>query len=110
MTERWSQQIDGVYSLAGALQTDPHPGNLAAEIARIGAIDLEFYQPKGADGQKPHTRDEVYIIARGNGVLDRAGTKIAFSAGDVLFVAAHVDHRFAEFSDDFATWVIFMSS
>ena len=110
MTTQWPEQVDGVYTLADALQKKPSAGNLAAEIARLGAIDVEFYQPKGADPQKPHTRDELYIIARGHGVLDRAGKTIAFSAGDVLFVGANIDHRFVQFSDDFATWVIFMSS
>ena len=28
-------------------------------------------------------------------------------AGDLLFVPAHVEHRFERFSDDFRTWVIF---
>jgi len=28
-------------------------------------------------------------------------------AGDVLFVAAGVEHRFSKFTDDFATWVFF---
>lgn len=28
-------------------------------------------------------------------------------AGDVLFVAAGVEHRFSNFSEDFVTWVFF---
>jgi hypothetical protein len=27
--------------------------------------------------------------------------------GDVLFVAAHEEHRFVDFSDDFKVWVVF---
>jgi len=30
-----------------------------------------------------------------------------FLAGDVLFVAAGVEHRFSNFSEGFATWVFF---
>lgn len=29
------------------------------------------------------------------------------AAGDTLFVAAGVTHRFEQFSDDFVTWVVF---
>ena len=35
------------------------------------------------------------------------GQRIAFGPGDVLFVGAKVEHRFEDFSDDFATWVVF---
>jgi mannose-6-phosphate isomerase-like protein (cupin superfamily) len=31
----------------------------------------------------------------------------AFGAHDVLFAAAGVEHRFENFSDDFAVWVFF---
>ena len=30
-----------------------------------------------------------------------------FKAGDALFVPAFVAHRFEDFSDDFAAWVVF---
>ncbi len=96
-----------MYSLANALATKPSPGNLAAEIAKFGAVDVEFYQPKGSDPQKPHSRDELYVIARGTGVFERADERFAFNPGDLIFVAANVEHRFAEFSNDFAVWVLF---
>jgi len=72
-----------------------------------GSLSVELYAPRGIDAQTPHTRDEVYVIARGSGSFACAGAHRAFVAGDVLFVAAGVEHRFVEFSDDFATWVIF---
>jgi mannose-6-phosphate isomerase-like protein (cupin superfamily) len=33
--------------------------------------------------------------------------RLPFGPGEALFVAAGVEHRFEEFSDDFAAWVIF---
>jgi mannose-6-phosphate isomerase-like protein (cupin superfamily) len=47
------------------------------------------------------------VIARGTGRLVVEGASFAFSPGDVLNVAAGAEHRFEDFSDDFATWVIF---
>jgi hypothetical protein len=72
-----------------------------------GDVSVELYAPRGSDKQSPHTRDELYIIASGSGTFRRAEQVCAFEAGDVLFVPAHVEHRFESFSDDFKTWVIF---
>jgi RimJ/RimL family protein N-acetyltransferase len=70
-------------------------------------LALKLYAPKGSDPQTPHTRDEIYIVARGSGDFVRENERIAFAPGDVLFAAAGVPHRFENFSDDFATWVMF---
>ncbi len=72
-----------------------------------GSLEVEYYSPKAVDNQAPHRRDEIYVIASGTGTFNHAGTRIAFARGDVLFAAAGVEHRFEDFSDDFATWVFF---
>ena len=72
-----------------------------------GNFELEFYAPKGKDYQTPHEKDEIYVIVRGGGEFVKANERINFAAGDVLFVEAGVEHRFENFSEDFATWVIF---
>lgn len=45
------------------------------------------------------------VKGTGHFVLD--GTRFEFQQGDVFFVAAGAEHHFEDFSDDFATWVIF---
>jgi quercetin dioxygenase-like cupin family protein len=35
------------------------------------------------------------------------GVRHRFAPGDFLFVPAGVEHRFEEFSDDLAVWVLF---
>lgn len=72
-----------------------------------GDVSIELYAPRGSDIQSPHTRDELSIIASGSGTFRRADNVCEFNVGDLLFVPAHVDHRFERFSDDFRTWVIF---
>ncbi len=72
-----------------------------------GTMSLGFYAPIGADPQKPHKRDEVYIIHAGTGELLIAGARHSFKAGDAFFVAAGVEHRFENFSKDFSAWVVF---
>ena len=72
-----------------------------------GTLEVELYAPRGHDPQTPHRRDEVYVVVSGEGEFVHAGEADRFAAGDVLFVAAGVEHRFERFSDDFAVWVFF---
>ncbi len=70
-------------------------------------MSLVLYSPKGKDEQRPHKRDEVYIVAKGTGRFFDGSKTYDFVAGDVLYVPAGVEHRFESFSDDFLTWVVF---
>jgi len=63
--------------------------------------------PLNPNQQAPHEQDEIYVIVRGRGVLFHDGQRDAFETGDVMFVAAGVEHRFEDFSTDLAVWVIF---
>jgi mannose-6-phosphate isomerase-like protein (cupin superfamily) len=73
-------------------------------------LELEYYQPLKHDPQEPHTRDEVYFVISGRGWFVCADQRFAFGPGDVLFVPAGVAHRFEDFSEDFATWAIFVGA
>ena len=72
-----------------------------------GSMSVGFYAPVGADPQKPHKRDEVYIIHAGSGDLVIAEQRNTFAPGDVFFVASGVEHRFENFTPDFSAWVVF---
>ena len=72
-----------------------------------GSLLIKMYSPKDHDAQKPHEQDEVYVIARGSGWFVNGDSRHRFEPGQVLFVPAGVVHRFEDFSDDFATWVMF---
>ncbi len=76
-------------------------------LFRHGTLLVKYYAPRGTDVQTPHTRDELYVVARGRGHFrDDAGRR-PFAPGDLLFAAAGTTHRFEDFSDDFGTWVMF---
>jgi len=72
-----------------------------------GSMELGYYKPTGIDEQSPHDQDEIYIVQSGHGTFVCGDQSIPFQPGDALFVAAGVDHRFTDFSDDFAAWVVF---
>ena len=82
-------------------------GKLFAELFRHGSLEVEIYSPKVVDSQKPHLRDELYVVVSGTGWFVVEGKRVRFSPGDALFAAAGEVHRFEDFSDDFLTWVVF---
>jgi mannose-6-phosphate isomerase-like protein (cupin superfamily) len=97
-----------VVSLSDALAKGPPPaGNLAVPVFAHGSLEVELYAPQGHDPQKPHARDEVYVVARGKGVFFDGVARHTVEAGSFLFVAAGQPHRFEDFSADFAVWVFF---
>lgn len=77
------------------------------ELFQHGTLSLEIYKPIEKDMQQPHDRDEVYVVISGTGTFINGNIETPFQAGDFLFVPAGVEHRFENFTDDFATWVIF---
>ncbi len=77
------------------------------ELFKHGTLSVEVYKPIKIDHQKPHTKDEVYIIIEGHGGFFCGGNTTPFIKGDFLFVPAGIEHRFINFSEDFSTWVIF---
>lgn len=79
----------------------------SAAVFEHGSLQVKMYRPAGQDPQKPHPRDELYVIARGSGWFVNGGERHPFQTGDMLFVPTGVEHRFDEFTDDFCTWVMF---
>lgn len=70
-------------------------------------VRLIIFAPRGTDYQTAHEEDEFYFIARGSGEIVIADDRHVCTAGDAFFVGAGVDHRFENFTADFATWAIF---
>jgi len=95
-------------SVEASMKRLPGPnGERWSTVLEHGTLDVEIYAPRGTDPQKPHTRDEIYVVVTGSGEFFNGGRTERFGSGDVLFVPAHVDHRFERFTDDLVVWVIF---
>jgi mannose-6-phosphate isomerase-like protein (cupin superfamily) len=88
-TDKW---IDGVWDV---------------EPFKEGGIRLVFFAPRGTDRQTAHDEDEFYFIISGSGEIVIDGKAQTFAPGDAFFVAANVEHRFENFTDNFATWAVF---
>jgi mannose-6-phosphate isomerase-like protein (cupin superfamily) len=82
-------------------------GERFASLLKHGSLLVEIYAPRDQDPQKPHSRDEVYVVVQGTGDFLNGGERHPFEPGDLLFVPAMVEHRFENFSNDLIVWVIF---
>ncbi len=97
-------------TLKGAMAHLPGPDpedDRYAELFRHGTLSVLIYAPRGSDPQTPHTQDELYVVAKGRGIAVVGNERKAVDVHDVIFVPAGVEHRFEEFTDDFAVWVFF---
>lgn len=85
----------------------PETGIRSVAAFQHGTLLAKLYAPRGHDPQKPHTRDEVYVVVSGKGTFVAGDDRHSFGPGDFLFVPANVVHRFEDFSDDLKLWVVF---
>lgn len=85
-------------------QTQPY-----YEFLRIPAMSMGLYKlpAGGVDGQSPHNEDETYYVVSGRAQMEIAGERQPVQAGSVIFVAAHVDHRFVEIEEELVIVVFF---
>ena len=86
--------------------TDPE-GMRSVSLFEHGSLQVKIYAPRGHDPQRPHSRDEVYVVAQGRGIYFDGATRRSFRAGDLIFAPAGSEHRFEDFTEDFTVWVIF---
>src|SRR5262245_48561878 len=97
-----------VIRLAEAQARIPGPaGEHSISLLQRGTLNVKLSLPVSPNQQTPHTQDEVYVIVRGRGVLFHDGKRDSIEAGDLVFVSAGTEHRFEDFSEDLAVWVVF---
>lgn len=94
-------------ALANSIQKLSDSGKEFISLFTHGTLQVELYKPHQVDRQKPHIKDEVYVIVSGSGKFINNNVVEDVKIGDLLFVAAGNEHRFFEFTNDFSTWVIF---
>jgi mannose-6-phosphate isomerase-like protein (cupin superfamily) len=82
-------------------------GARSVTLFEHGSLQVKMYAPRSHDPQMPHTRDEIYVVAQGGGTFFNGSSRRRFRAGDLIFAPAGSEHRFEEFSEDFAVWVMF---
>jgi mannose-6-phosphate isomerase-like protein (cupin superfamily) len=84
-------------------------GKLYREFLRVPSMSAGLYvlSAGAIDPQKPHHEDEMYYVVRGSARF-KAGTEDReVSTGSMIFVAAEVEHRFYDITDELALLVFF---
>jgi mannose-6-phosphate isomerase-like protein (cupin superfamily) len=79
------------------------------EFLRVPALSVGLYvlPAGGVDGQQPHTEDEVYYVAGGRGAFRCGEEDRPVAAGSLLYVPAHVEHRFHSIAEELVILVFF---
>jgi len=86
-----------------------HSGKLYQEFLRVPAMSAGLYvlAAGAADPQRPHHEDEMYYVIRGRARFRAGDEDREVGAGSVLFVAARVEHRFYDITEELAVLVFF---
>ena len=84
-------------------------GVLYQEFLRKPSLSVGLYvlPAGGADPQRPHGEDEVYLVLRGRGRIAVGGEDRAVEAGSVVFVPARLEHRFHDIAEELSVAVFF---
>ena len=79
------------------------------EFVRSHDLSVGLYRLEAGatDPQSPHTEDEVYYVVSGQARIRVAEETRTVGPGSTIFVAADVDHRFVDITDDLVVLVVF---
>jgi len=102
-------QMANFFNLAEAEQHRQQSGKRYLEFLRVAAMSAGVYVlPAGsADAQSPHKQDEMYYVVRGRARMQAGSEDQAVSEGSIIFVAAGVEHRFYDITDEVMVLVFF---
>src|SRR3954451_10849157 len=84
-------------------------GRAYLEFLRESSMSAGLYTlpAGGADGQSPHDEDEIYVVMAGRSRFTAGDETRDCSPGDVIFVSAHVPHRFHDIVEELCIIVVF---
>src|SRR5215475_13315235 len=79
------------------------------EFLRVPAMSAGLYTlpAGGTDPQKPHSEDELYYVVHGHAHMQVGDKRQEVKAGTVIFVPAHVEHRFYDIKEELSVLVFF---
>jgi mannose-6-phosphate isomerase-like protein (cupin superfamily) len=97
------------FEVAMLLEEHARSGKRYLEFLRVPSLSMGVYRlpAGGVDPQSPHTEDEVYYVISGKAQIRVGEEDRSVSAGSIVFVAAHVPHRFHAIEEDLTVLVFF---
>lgn len=97
------------FALAGEAAARERAGEAYRQFLDAGSLSVGLYALSvgGEDAQRPHVEDEVYYALAGRATLRAGDRDHPVVPGAVLFVAAGVEHRFRDITEDLLLLVLF---
>ncbi len=97
------------FNLSGLVAESERGDQRWREFLRVASLSMGLYrlQAGQADGQQPHTEDEVYFVVSGKASFRAGGHEQAVGPGSLIFVERAVEHRFVDITEDLTLLVFF---
>jgi len=79
------------------------------EFHKVPDLSVGIYRlpAGGTDPQSPHNEDEVYFVIEGKGEIQVGQEIEKVEHGSIVYVPAHVEHRFQNILEDLKILVFF---
>jgi quercetin dioxygenase-like cupin family protein len=102
-------QVASFFNIEDVGKQRQQSGKRYFEFLRVPAMSAGVYvlSAGSTDPQPPHKEDEMYYVVRGRGCMRAGSDDQAVSEGSVIFVAAGVEHRFHEITEELTVLVFF---
>jgi mannose-6-phosphate isomerase-like protein (cupin superfamily) len=97
------------FELSDLLGQQAALGRPYLEFLRVPDLSLGLYvlAAGGVDSQQPHTEPEAYYVISGAGVVTVGDEDRPVGPGAIIFVDAHVPHRFHSITSQLTLLVVF---
>lgn len=97
------------FNMSEAEKRREQSGKRYLEFLRVSAMSAGVYvlPAGGTDPQSPHKEDEMYYVVRGRARMRAGSEDQAVREGSVIFVAAGVEHRFYDITEELVVLVFF---
>lgn len=97
------------FEISNIIEVQQQSEELYLEFLRVPSLSVGMYAlpAGGTDPQQPHAEDEVYYIISGQGSIRVGDEDREVKPGCVVFVTAHVEHRFHSITEDLKILVFF---
>ena len=104
-----AQLPQAAFAWASLLTRQKEHGEPYLEFIRSASLSTGLYVlgPGSVDAQQPHHEDEIYVVMAGGALFSAGDETREVRAGDVIFVAAGVPHRFHDITDELRAIVVF---
>jgi mannose-6-phosphate isomerase-like protein (cupin superfamily) len=102
-------QLTEFFNIADTGKRREQSGKRYLEFLRVSALSAGVYVlPAGSsDLQSPHKEDEVYYVVRGRARMRAGSEDQAVGEGSIIFVAAEIEHRFYDITEELMVLVFF---